>query len=44
MLETQAQLIVDYFWSLGMGSEDKEKDKAVVLQILVSQWENLIGK
>jgi hypothetical protein len=44
MLETQAELIIEYFWSKGLGSGDKEKDKAAVLEILVSQWENLIGE
>ena len=45
MLETQAELIIEYFWSKGpIALIDKEKDKAAVLEILVSQWENLIAE
>ncbi len=45
MLETQAELIVEYFYfTKGLDPASKEKDLAAVIEILVSQWENLIGE
>ena len=45
MLETQAKLIVEYFYlTKGLDSVSKEKDIANVLEILISQYEKLIAE
>lgn len=45
MLETQAQLIVEYFYfTKGLDPFHKEKDLAAVIEILISQYEKLIAE